>query len=34
VYHDAGVGTLGITPMAWTRDERIAQLRQIAELAA
>jgi hypothetical protein len=34
VYRDAGVGTLGITPMAWTRDERIAQLRQIAELAA
>jgi F420-dependent oxidoreductase-like protein len=34
VYRDAGVGTLGVTPMAWTRDERIAQLRQIAELAA
>jgi F420-dependent oxidoreductase-like protein len=34
VYRDAGVGTLGITPMAWTKEERIAQLRQIAELAA
>ncbi len=29
----AGVGTLGITPMAWTKDERIAQLRKVAELA-
>jgi F420-dependent oxidoreductase-like protein len=34
VYRDAGVGTLGVTPMAWTREERIDQLRQIAELAA
>jgi F420-dependent oxidoreductase-like protein len=33
VYREAGVGTLGITPMAWTRDERIEQLRQIAKLA-
>lgn len=33
-YRDAGVGTLGVTPMAWTRDERIAQLRRVAELAA
>jgi F420-dependent oxidoreductase-like protein len=32
-YRDAGVGTLMITPMAWTTDERIAQLRAIAELA-
>ena len=31
-YRDAGVGTLGVTPIAWTRDERIAQLRLIAEL--
>ncbi len=33
-YRDAGVGTLGVTPLAWTKDERIAQLRQIAELSA
>ncbi len=32
-YRNAGVGTLMITPMAWTSDERIAQLRAIAELA-
>ncbi len=32
-YRDAGVGTLMITPMAWTTDERIAQLRAISELA-
>lgn len=32
-FHAAGVGTLGITPMAWTKDERIAQLRRVAELA-
>jgi F420-dependent oxidoreductase-like protein len=34
VYREAGVGTLGVTPMAQSRDERIAQLRTIAELAA
>jgi len=33
VYREAGVGTLGITPMAWTREERIEQLQQIARLA-
>ena len=33
-FRDAGVGTLGVTPMAWTKDERIAQLRLIAELNA
>lgn len=33
-YRDAGVGTLGVTPMAWTREDRIAQLRHVAELAA
>lgn len=33
-YREAGVGTLGVTPMAWTREERIAQLRHVAELAA
>jgi F420-dependent oxidoreductase-like protein len=32
-FRDAGVGTLMITPMAFTRDERIEQLRLIAELA-
>jgi F420-dependent oxidoreductase-like protein len=32
-YAAAGVGTLGIAPMAWTRDERLAQLRLVAELA-
>ncbi len=32
-FRDAGVGTLMITPMAWTTDERVAQLRAIAELA-
>jgi F420-dependent oxidoreductase-like protein len=34
VYREAGVGTLGITPMAWDRDGRLEQLRLIAELAA
>jgi F420-dependent oxidoreductase-like protein len=33
VFREAGVGTLMITPMAWTYDERIEQLRLIAELA-
>jgi F420-dependent oxidoreductase-like protein len=32
-FRDAGVGTLMITPMAFTADDRIAQLRAIAELA-
>ena len=32
-YRDGGVGTLMITPMAFTADERIAQLRAVAELA-
>src|SRR3954471_21405326 len=32
-FKDAGVGTLGVSPMAWTRDDRIAQLRRMAELA-
>ncbi|MDX6682195.1 MAG: hypothetical protein QOG94_2234, partial [Solirubrobacteraceae bacterium] len=34
VYRDAGVGTLGVSPLAFTRDERLAQLRQLAELAS
>ncbi len=34
VYRDAGVGTLGVTPWAFTKDERIEQLRLTAELAA
>jgi len=33
VYREAGVGTLGVTPMALTKDERLAQLRLVAELA-
>jgi F420-dependent oxidoreductase-like protein len=31
-YKDAGVGTLGVTPMAWTKDARLEQLRAVAEL--
>src|SRR5215217_39887 len=34
VFRSAGVGTLLVSPMAWTREERLAQLRQLAELAA
>jgi F420-dependent oxidoreductase-like protein len=34
VYRDAGVGTLGVTPLAWDRDGRLEQLRLVAELAA
>jgi F420-dependent oxidoreductase-like protein len=33
VYREAGVGTLGVTPMAQTRDARVEQLRRVAELA-
>ncbi|MEA2123261.1 MAG: hypothetical protein QOI80_43 [Solirubrobacteraceae bacterium] len=33
VYRDAGVGTLILSPMAFTLDERLDQLRQLAELA-
>ncbi len=33
VYRDAGVGTLMVTPMAWTAEDRLAQLRTIAALA-
>jgi alkanesulfonate monooxygenase SsuD/methylene tetrahydromethanopterin reductase-like flavin-dependent oxidoreductase (luciferase family) len=34
VFRDAGVGTLGVTPVAFTKDERLQQLRLVAELAA
>jgi F420-dependent oxidoreductase-like protein len=33
-FRDAGVGTLIIAPTAWTTEERIEQLRAVAELAA
>jgi F420-dependent oxidoreductase-like protein len=33
-FRDSGVGTLMITPMAFTADDRIEQLRAVAELAA
>jgi F420-dependent oxidoreductase-like protein len=33
VYRDAGVGTLMISPMAWNFEDRLAQLRAVAELA-
>src|SRR4051795_2225645 len=33
VYRDAGVGTLGITPVAGSKAERIEQLRLVSELA-
>jgi F420-dependent oxidoreductase-like protein len=32
LYRDAGVGTLMITPMAWTADERSRMMRTVAEL--
>ena len=34
VFRDAGVGTLMVSPMAWTFDDRLEQLRHVAELAA
>ena len=33
-FRDAGVGTLTISAMAWTTEERIEQLRAVAELVA
>jgi hypothetical protein len=33
-FRDAGVGTLMVSPMAFTVDDRIEQLRAVAELAA
>jgi len=32
-YRDAGVGTLIVSPMASTVQDRLAQLRSLAELA-
>jgi F420-dependent oxidoreductase-like protein len=34
IFRDAGVGTLMISPMAWSLGERLTQLRLVAELAA
>jgi len=34
VFRDAGVGTLMVSPVAWTFEERREQLRLVAELAA
>ncbi len=34
IYRDAGVGTLIVAPMAWTFEDRLAQLRHVAELAS
>ncbi|HEV2753746.1 MAG TPA: LLM class F420-dependent oxidoreductase [Solirubrobacteraceae bacterium] len=34
VFREAGVHTLGVTPVAFTKDERLEQLRLVAELAA
>jgi hypothetical protein len=33
-FRDAGVATLMVMPMAFTREDRIEQLRAVAELAA
>jgi hypothetical protein len=32
-FRDAGVGTLMVSPMAFTVDDRVQQLRAVAELA-
>jgi F420-dependent oxidoreductase-like protein len=34
IYRDAGVGTLGVTPVAFTVEDRLTQMRLVAELAA
>jgi F420-dependent oxidoreductase-like protein len=34
IYRDAGVGTLMVAPMAWTFEDRMQQLRHVAELAS
>ncbi len=33
VFREAGVHTLGVTPLAFTKEERVEQLRLVAELA-
>ena len=33
LYRESGVGTLGVSPMAWDREARLEQLRLVAELA-
>jgi F420-dependent oxidoreductase-like protein len=33
VFRDAGVGTLMVSPMAWSREDRLEQLRKVAALA-
>jgi F420-dependent oxidoreductase-like protein len=33
IYREAGVGTLIVSPMAWTLEDQVSQLRQLAELA-
>jgi hypothetical protein len=33
VYRESGVGTLGVTPMAFTLEDRLEQLRLLAQLA-
>jgi hypothetical protein len=33
VFREAGVHTLGVTPVAFTKEERLEQLRLVAELA-
>ena len=34
VFRDAGVGSLMVAPMAWTFEDRLTQLRHVAELAS
>lgn len=34
LYREAGVGTLGVTPIAFTKEDRLEQLRLVAELAS
>ncbi|HSR27471.1 MAG TPA: hypothetical protein VLR51_03360 [Actinomycetes bacterium] len=33
-HRETGVGTLIAAPTAWTHEDRVAQLRRLAELAA
>ena len=34
IFREAGVGTLMVSPMAWTFEDRLQQLRHVAELAS